>query len=430
MRRNNTRRNKIRSAAAIAAAGITAAGVLSPAAAQAAAPQKQSTPYSLSAVFEPLPTKPSTVLTLEGGIIGLQTLLHFTPLQLRGDLCKSPNTCKPANYFAMPLGPWFNELGAKKLATVVAAQPVDENIILFGHSQGGEVIYTTLRYWKNNPEVAPDPSRVTWVSIGNPQNRYGGGGRLNPSMPYVNIETLPPDSPYKGIEVIRQYDGWADYPSDTSNLLAVINASIGQGGAHTDYWKVDLNDPNNVVYTPDNPDGTPGNVTYVYVPTKTLPLISGMGIFAPMLDKLLRPIVEKAYNRPVQLPDPHAPELIPASAAVRASATVPAVDKAAPLAVQAPEEPRTTPRADTVDDPTQKAPAAVNAAAPVDKTPRPTLPTIDLGALTQKPVSSRAAAETRRSPGSSSRQSPVGTGSAASAEAGPRPAAAASAGRR
>ena len=64
------------------------------------------------------------------------------------------------------------------------------------------------------------------------------------------------------------------------------------------YNNVNLDDPNNVRYTPEKPDGTPGNVTYVFVPNPKLPLIAGTGLLEPALDKILRPIIEAGYSRP------------------------------------------------------------------------------------------------------------------------------------
>jgi hypothetical protein len=140
------------------------------------------------------------------------------------------------------------------------------------------------------------------VSIGNPENTYGGRRAKTET---ASDPWLPPDTAYQGTEVIRQYDGWADWPDDTSNLLAVANAFVGMLFIHPDYRNVDLNDPANVRYTPDVA-GQPGNVTYVWVPTKTLPLVSWAGPLAPALDKRLRPIIETAYHRPVDIPDPNA----------------------------------------------------------------------------------------------------------------------------
>ena len=260
-----------------------------------------------------------TVLTFEGGIVGLQPWFHFTPLQLRGDLCKSPNTCQPVNYFAMPLGQWFNDQGAIKLNQALDALPAGTQTVLYGHSQGGQVIYSALRGWAENPSTAPDPALVSWVSIGNPENTFGG----------KSPDPIPADSPYQGTEVIRQYDGWADWPTHF-NLLAFANAVIGMQLVHPRYWNVDVNDPANIRYTE-------GNVTYVFVPNDTLPLVQVTGVFAPLLnpilDPILRPIVESAYDRPIG-PVPVAAKRA-AVAPKRASASATATHRAARTAKSA-----------------------------------------------------------------------------------------------
>ena len=240
-------------------------------------------------------TPAATVLTLEGGLVGVQHLVHFTPWQLQGSLCKSPNTCQPVDYLALP-GDIYNEKGAVLLQQAIAALPADGGpVTLFGHSEGGQVIYAALRHWAADPSTAPDPSRVSWVSIGNPENPFGG---VVEKLGLKSTPRLPADTAYQGIEVIRQYDGWADFPSDRTNLLAVANAIVGALTIHPLYNNVNIDDPNNVRYTPDQPDGTPGNVTYVFVPTAKLPLIANTGLLEPMLDKALRPIIEAGYNRP------------------------------------------------------------------------------------------------------------------------------------
>lgn len=227
-----------------------------------------------------------TVLTLEGGLVGLQPWFHFTPLQLQGSLCRDPNSCQPVNYFAMPLGQWFNDQGAIKLNQAIDALPADGTpVVLFGHSQGGQVIYSALRGWAAEPATAPDPARVSWVSIGNPENTFGGR----------DPDPIPANSPYQGTEVIRQYDGWADWPA-RFNLIAFANAVAGAQLVHPNYWNVDIDDPNNITYAE-------GNVTYVFVPNPMLPLVALTGPLAPLLnpvlDPILRPIVESAYDRPI-----------------------------------------------------------------------------------------------------------------------------------
>jgi pimeloyl-ACP methyl ester carboxylesterase len=238
---------------------------------------------------------PATVLTLEGGLVGVQHIFHFTPFQLQGALCASPNACRPVDYLALP-GDAFNEAGADLLEQAVDALPDRGGpVTLFGHSQGGQVIYAALRRWAADPSTAPDPSRVSWVSIGNPENPYGG---VVEKLGLKPAPRLPVDTAYQGIEVIRQYDGWADWPTDQANLLAVANAVVGALTVHPRYDNVNLDDPKNVRYTPDKPDGTPGNVTYVWVPNPRLPLIAGTGPLEPILDKMLRPIIEAGYHRP------------------------------------------------------------------------------------------------------------------------------------
>lgn len=256
---------------------------------------------AVSAAVAPTSTA-ATVLTLEGGLVGIQHILHFTPLQLRGDLCKTPNHCQPVDYLALP-GDVYNQQGAVKVEEAIAGLPADEQIVLFGHSQGGQVIYSTLRDFADHPESAPDPSRLTWVSIGNPTNKIGGRRPTTAS----GEQWLPIDTPYQGTEVIRQYDGWADWPDDESNVLAVANAFIGMLTTHIRYEGVNLDDPNNVRYTPNLSNGDPGNVTYVWVPNDVLPLVAWAGPLAPMLDNLLRPTIEAAYDRPVAIPDPTPP---------------------------------------------------------------------------------------------------------------------------
>ena len=239
----------------------------------------------------------ATVLTLEPGIVGIQHSYYFTPRALQGSFCAAPNTCRPVDYSTLP-GDSFNEQGGATLVQAVNDLPADGGpVILMGYSQGAQVIYSALRRWQAKPSQAPDPSRVSWVSIGNPDNPIGG---IRNS--FGNAQPRPAETPYPGTEVIRQYDGWADWPDKPTNLLAVANALAGMAVVHSNYFDVNINDPANVRHTPALPDGRPGNVTYVWVPTPVLPLVAGLGPLGPMLDPLLRPTIEAAYTRPVQLP--------------------------------------------------------------------------------------------------------------------------------
>ena len=86
---------------------------------------------------------------------------------------------------------------------------------------------------------------------------------------------------------------------------------------------VDLDDPDNIRYTPDDAEGNPGKITYVFVPSPMLPLVEMTGLLAPLLnpilDPILRPIVESAYQRPFDVPAPVASAASPAPVASVAS---------------------------------------------------------------------------------------------------------------
>ena len=72
-------------------------------------------------------------------------------------------------------------------------------------------------------------------------------------------------------------------------------ANAGFLFVHQDYEDVDIYDPANYVWTE-------GNTTYVYVPTKNLPLLEplrwvGLSALADALNEPLKEIVERAYDR-------------------------------------------------------------------------------------------------------------------------------------
>lgn len=203
-------------------AAFAIAGLVVPLTMYAAVPAQAAT--RLAALTLP---SPATVLTLEAGLVGAQNLVHFTPMQLKSAFCGSPNVCVPVDYPALP-GQAFNEVGADAVTQKVnSLGPSWQTIILKGHSQGAQVIYSVLRRWHDDPAS-------------------------------------------------KQYDGWADWPDDPTNALAIVNAVAGMALFHPDYFNVDINDPANVRYTPTLANGAPGNVTYVWVPSPTFPMISGV----------------------------------------------------------------------------------------------------------------------------------------------------------
>ena len=155
---------------------------------------------------------PATTLTLEGGLVGMQSLLHFTPLQLWGALCREEKSCTPVDYFALPVG-WETEKGAQSVAAAVSArlaQDPDAKVILSGHSQGGQVIYAALRDWSAHPADAPSRDSVVWVSFGNPE-------RLLDYLDTVSDELLHSRERFR---TRLRWDTYSHYPIHAEHIRA------------------------------------------------------------------------------------------------------------------------------------------------------------------------------------------------------------------
>lgn len=163
------------------------------------------------------------------------------------------------------------DIAMAKLAETIAA--TSGPIVLAGESQGTVGITKLLLYYKENPSVAPAAGDLVIVMYGSPNTPRGGLSAQNPGKrdPAVNlVHSGPvPDSPYQTIVIVREYDFFADVPNDSNNLLAMMNRWAGFGLVHPNYGNVNPNDPNNLVRQE-------GNITIILVPTKELPMLSGM----------------------------------------------------------------------------------------------------------------------------------------------------------
>ena len=99
-------------------------------------------------------------------------------------------------------------------------------------------------------------------------------------------------------DIARQYDGFADFPTNPLNPLADANALAGVLLVHPGYGSVDMSQA--------VPQGTYGDTAYYLIPTYPLPLlmplqiIPGVGpVLADTLDPALRVLVEAGYNRTI-----------------------------------------------------------------------------------------------------------------------------------
>ncbi|KUI28576.1 PE-PPE domain-containing protein [Mycobacterium sp. IS-1742] len=99
-------------------------------------------------------------------------------------------------------------------------------------------------------------------------------------------------------DIARQYDLFADFPTNPLNILAVANAFAGQIFVHPDYGSVDMSQ---AVF-----QGTYGDTAYYLIPTYPLPLLTPLTwipvvgpIAVDILDPILRVLVEAGYDRTV-----------------------------------------------------------------------------------------------------------------------------------
>ncbi|RZT15703.1 PE-PPE domain-containing protein [Mycobacterium sp. BK558] len=246
-----------------------------------------------------------------------------------GIMCTGSRDCAPVAY------PYLDRnTGAQNLQTVLEQNASGEPLVAFGYSQGAHVVGKWLKDHAGTTG-APPPESLSFVLIGNPDRKYGGTKvRL--------LRTTTPATDYDVIDVTRQYDRASDWPDDPMNILAFLNACAGLTSIHVNYDDVDIYDSANYVWKE-------GNTTYVFVPTKNIPLLEplrkmGLNDLADKLNDPLKARIEKAYNRsylpkspgwpqeplPPSEPTPPAVPELPAAQAIssaKALSSAPAVRK-------------------------------------------------------------------------------------------------------
>ncbi|MCB0950213.1 MAG: PE-PPE domain-containing protein [Mycobacterium sp.] len=241
-------------------------------------------------LFDALPPGPTRALTLS-------LIAGGNDDDLRGVVCEAPRTCMPVPY------PYLDRAaGVVELNKALHSSDAPAQQIVYGYSQGARVAKDWLDKYAGTEEALPS-NALSFVLIGNPGRKYGGSR--------VSLGEMTPASEYNMLDVSRQYDLSSDVPDDKSNLLAMLNAYAGFSSIHPDYEGVDIYDPANYVWKE-------GNTTYVFVPTERLPILGflyGIGLtgLADSLDTVLRPAIEKAYDRSYLPAEPGWPHAEPES---------------------------------------------------------------------------------------------------------------------
>ncbi|KRE33162.1 hypothetical protein ASG82_23370 [Mycobacterium sp. Soil538] len=229
---------------------------------------------------------------------GPATVLHHGPTpwdmdeNLGGALCDAPKVCRAVSY------DWIQPYGPIEIGMAENVRRLDWAIhyvgtgpkIVYGFSGGARVASVWLRDHADDAD-APDPDQLSVVLIGNGGRKYGG---VNGWF-WGDLLTTPTDTQYDVVDIAREYDPIADFPSNPFNLLALANGIAAFSYVHLRYDEVDLDDPDNIVWKE-------GNTTYVYVPTEHLPLLqgfydAGLGSLVEGIEPRLREIIDSAYNR-------------------------------------------------------------------------------------------------------------------------------------
>jgi len=266
----------------------------------------------------------TTPCTIENdcNLIGVNYPATFWPIFFRPRWCV-PGRCEKWDVSVADGLNGFNSQLMNLLATT------DEEIVLFGYSQGGAIVSDQLRLLADlDPQLR---QRLSVVLIGNIDNPLGGPWTLLGFLghiPILDVTTGMPTIVDTGIPTTSihfEYDAVGDAPVYWGNLPAVLNGIAGFWYVHGQMlWPNGYNEnglPNG--YTPQeladqmNPALHPENFAYdsygnpfITVPTRTLPIMipfidfgkaTGLSwLIEPLVDLIspaLRVIIDTAYDR-------------------------------------------------------------------------------------------------------------------------------------
>jgi hypothetical protein len=191
-----------------------------------------------------------------------------------------------------------------------AIQATDGPLLVMGNSQGSlptDAVRATL---ESDPD-APDPSQLTFLVNGDPEQRNGIFSRLfapGTYIPILDYTVLGPfESSYDLVVFVNEYDGIADFPDRPWNLLADLNALFGVAYRHAATGSLNPYEvpADNVTVTVNSKGAT--TTTYLG-PATNLPLtlpLRILGVHADVVDAIdgvLRPIIDAGYSRNDALP--------------------------------------------------------------------------------------------------------------------------------
>jgi pimeloyl-ACP methyl ester carboxylesterase len=227
-----------------------------------------------------LPIPPAaTVLTLTGLNFNLT---NYMPRQFGGIFARPPYVMRQVRY---PASLASNSISTGVEALDAALRATAGPLIVLAHSQGAQVVSHWLRQHADDP-AAPSPDRLSFILTGNPLRAEGGHIIGRREVGGTTGAPTPVSPRWKVIDVARRYDGWADWPADETNRLAVRNAKAGMLILHPHYDAIALEDPSHAVWKR-------GTTTFVL--TREAPPLRQRGTADP---SVLQAQIEAAYRRP------------------------------------------------------------------------------------------------------------------------------------
>ena len=212
----------------------------------------------------------------------------FEPLTTPEQFC--PIICvsgEPSLTFGESVNQGVGELNS----VIVPALTGGNDVSVLGYSQSATVATVEMNDLINNTPANVNLSDLSFTLLGDPNSPIGGildrfqfpdgvgQFSLSPEPQHVPFLDIPlslattPTDPFTTDIYTGEYDGWADFPEDPSNIFADINALIGIETVHPYYPDptpgVNLDTTNMIDL------GTIGNTTFYDIPAP-LPTLAFM----------------------------------------------------------------------------------------------------------------------------------------------------------
>jgi PE-PPE domain len=179
-------------------------------------------------------------------------------------------------------------------------------VVVFGYSQSSNAASLSMSELAQQGVPSDD---VHFVLIGDPQNPNGGNFNTfdfpagNTSAFTAFDDPFEPPTPsdlYPTDIYTLEYDGLADFPHYTTNLLSDLNAMLGFFFAHFTYLDITPQEINNAILLPGSEAVTGDGFTdYYMIPNDNLPILEPLllipGIGQPLYD-LLEPDTQILVN--------------------------------------------------------------------------------------------------------------------------------------